>query len=172
RSIAGFLRGQATVCLLLGLFYGIALTVVGLSFGFLIGLCAGLISFIPFVGSIFGFVVGIGVSLVQAWPSWALPVTVAVVFAVGQFIEGNILSPPMVGGSVGLHPVWLMFALLVAGSLFGFLGLLVAVPAAAAIGVLVRFGLSRYLESPIYTGVSLPTRSETLRLSVRRDGDE
>jgi len=156
RAIAGFVRGQATVCLLLGLFYGIALTVVDLNFGFLIGLTSGLVSFIPFVGSIFGFLVSVGVALVQTWPGWQLPVIVAVIFAVGQFIEGNILSPRLVGSSVGLHPVWLMFALLVAGSLFGFLGLLVAVPVAAAIGVLVRFALGRYLSSPLYTGAARP----------------
>lgn len=156
RAIAGFVRGQATVCLLLGLFYGIALSVVGLSFGFLIGLTAGLISFIPFAGSILGLVVSVGVALVQGWPDWQLPAIVAAIFAVGQFIEGNILSPRLVGNSVGLHPVWLMFALLVAGSLFGFLGLLVAVPVAAAIGVLVRFALDRYLASPLYTGTPEP----------------
>jgi predicted PurR-regulated permease PerM len=151
-AIAGFVRGQATVCLLLGLFYGFALTIAGLNFGFLIGLTAGLVSFIPFVGSIFGFIVSVGVGLVQTWPEWQLPVIVAIIFVVGQFIEGNILSPRLVGSSVGLHPVWLMFALLVAGSLFGFLGLLVAVPVAAAIGVLMRFALGRYLASPLYTG--------------------
>ena len=92
----------------------------------------------------------------QTWPEWQLPVIVAVIFAVGQFIEGNILSPRLVGSSVGLHPVWLMLALLVAGSLFGFLGLLVAVPVAAAIGVLTRFALGRYLASPLYTGTMRP----------------
>jgi predicted PurR-regulated permease PerM len=151
-AIAGFVRGQASVCLLLGLFYAVGLSLVGLSFGFLIGMVTGLISFIPFVGSILGFVVSVGVALVQVWPDWQLPVVVAVIFAVGQFIEGNILSPRLVGGSVGLHPVWLMFALFAAGSLFGFLGLLVAVPVAAAIAVLVRFALDRYLSSPLYTG--------------------
>ncbi|MDQ0468345.1 AI-2E family transporter [Labrys wisconsinensis] len=152
RAIAGFVRGQATVCLLLGLFYGTGLSVVGLSFGFLIGLCAGFVSFIPYVGSILGFVVAMGVALVQSWPGWHLPALVAVVFGIGQFLEGNILSPRLVGSSVGLHPVWLMFALLAAGSLFGFVGLMVAVPVAAAIGVLVRFALGRYLDSPLYTG--------------------
>jgi predicted PurR-regulated permease PerM len=152
-AIAGFVRGQALVCLLLGLFYGTGLSLVGLSFGFLIGLCTGLVSFIPFVGSILGFVVSVGVALVQDWPSWHLPLIVAAIFGAGQFIEGNILSPRLVGGSVGLHPVWLMFALFAAGAFFGFLGLLVAVPVAAAIAVLVRFALGRYLASSFYTGV-------------------
>lgn len=151
-AIAGFVRGQATVCFLLGLFYGSSLTMLGVSFGFLIGLCTGLASFIPYVGSILGFVVTISVALVQSWPDWHLPVYVALVFGAGQILEGYVLSPRLVGGSVGLHPVWLMFALLAAGSLFGFIGLLVAVPVAAAIGVLVRFALSSYLASPYYTG--------------------
>lgn len=151
-AIAGFVRGQATVCLLLGLFYGSGLTLLGVSFGFLIGLCTGLASFIPYVGSILGFVVTVSVALVQVWPDWHLPVYVALLFGAGQILEGYVLSPRLVGGSVGLHPVWLMFALLAAGSLFGFIGLLVAVPVAAAIGVLVRFALSRYLASQYYTG--------------------
>jgi predicted PurR-regulated permease PerM len=160
-AIAGFVRGQATVCLLLGLFYGSCLTLAGVSFGFLIGLCTGLASFIPYVGSILGFVVTISVALVQVWPDWHLPVYVAIIFGAGQILEGYVLSPRLVGGSVGLHPVWLMFALLAAGSLFGFIGLLVAVPVAAAIGVLVRFGLRTYLGSPYYTGhvASLPPDS-------------
>lgn len=155
-AIAGFVRGQAIVCLLIGLFYAIGLSFTGLSFGFLIGLGAGLISFIPFVGSILGFVVAMGVAIVQFWPDWMMLVAVAAVFAVGQFLEGNILSPRLVGSSVGLHPVWLMFALIAFGALFGFVGLLVAVPVAAAIGVLVRFSLRRYLASTLYTGVPQP----------------
>lgn len=155
-AIAGFVRGQATVCLLLGLFYGTGLTFTGLSFGFLIGLGAGLISFIPYVGSVLGLVVAMIVALVQFWPDWHMLVAVAAIFAVGQFIEGNILSPRLVGQSVGLHPVWLMFALLAFGSLFGFVGLLIAVPVAAAIGVLLRFAMAQYLGSPLYTGVPRP----------------
>jgi predicted PurR-regulated permease PerM len=152
KAIAGFVRGQATVCVLLGLFYGSCLTFIGVGFGFLIGVCTGLASFIPYVGSILGFVVTLAVALVQSWPDWHLPVYVAIVFGLGQLLEGYVLSPRLVGGSVGLHPVWLMFALLAAGSLFGFIGLLVAVPVAAAIAVLVRFALGRYLASPYYTG--------------------
>jgi len=151
-AIAGFVRGQATVCLLLGLFYGVSLTFTGLSFGFLIGVCTGLAAFVPYVGAILGFCLAITVALVQSWPDWQLPLIVAIVFAIGQFLEGNILTPRLVGGSVGLHPVWLIFALLTAGALFGFVGLIVAVPVAAAIGVLVRFALRQYLASPLYTG--------------------
>jgi predicted PurR-regulated permease PerM len=151
-AIAGFVRGQATVCLLLGIFYGLGLTFADLSFGLLIGLCTGLAAFVPYVGAILGFAVAMTVALVQSWPDWQLPLVVAIIYAIGQFLEGNILSPRLVGSSVGLHPVWLIFALLSAGALFGFVGLLVAVPVAAAIGVLVRFALRQYLASPLYTG--------------------
>lgn len=152
QNIAGFVRGQALVCLILGTFYAIALTVVGLNFGLVIGLGAGLIGFIPFVGSITGLLVSVSVAIVQFWPDWTMVVLVLGIFVAGQFVEGNILQPRLVGRSVGLHPVWLMFALVAFGYLFGFVGLLVAVPLAAAVGVLCRFALERYLESPFYTG--------------------
>jgi len=152
KAVAGFVRGQGTVCLLLGVIYAVGLTVVGLNFGLLIGLFAGLISFIPYVGSLVGLVVALGVGMVQFWPEWGHILGVAVAFGVGQFIEGNILQPKLVGHSVGLHPVWLMFALFAFGTLLGFTGMLIAVPTAAAIGVLVRFLISRYQQSPLYTG--------------------
>jgi predicted PurR-regulated permease PerM len=152
KAIAGFVRGQGTVCLLLGMIYAVGLTVVGLNFGLLIGLFAGLISFIPYVGSLVGLVLALCVALVQFWPEWGGIVGVAVAFGIGQFIEGNILQPKLVGQSVGLHPVWLMFALFAFGSVMGFTGMLIAVPTAAAIGVLVRFVINRYQQSPLYTG--------------------
>jgi len=151
-ATAGFVRGQGTLCLVLGLMYAIGLTLTGLKFGVLIGLFAGLISFIPYVGSLTGLVLSVGLAFVQFWPDWLWIVAVAGVFFIGQFIEGNILQPRLVGKSVGLHPVWLMFALFAFGALFGFVGLLIAVPAAAAIAVLVRFAISRYLDSPLYKG--------------------
>jgi len=153
-STAGFVRGQGTLCLVLGLMYAFGLTLTGLNFGILIGLFAGLISFIPYVGSLVGLVLSVGLAFVQFWPDWTMIVAVACVFFTGQFIEGNILQPRLVGKSVGLHPVWLMFALFAFGALFGFVGLLIAVPAAAAVAVLVRFAIARYLESPLYTGHS------------------
>lgn len=152
QALAGFIRGQGTLCLILGLFYAAGLSIVGLNFGLLIGFIAGLISFIPYVGSIVGFVLSVGVALVQFWPDWVMIVAVAGIFAAGQFLEGNILQPRLVGSSVGVHPVWLMFALFAFGSLFGFVGMLIAVPATAAIGVLVRFALSQYMNSPLYWG--------------------
>ena len=151
-AIAGFVRGQGTLCIILGLLYAGGLTVVGLNFALLIGLFAGLISFIPYVGSLVGLVLALGVAIVQFWPDWLMVGAVALVFVIGQFIEGNILQPKLVGQSVGLHPVWLMFALFAFGALFGFVGLMVAVPAAAAVGVLVRFAISRYMASPLYRG--------------------
>ncbi|MGE0566162.1 MAG: AI-2E family transporter [Pseudolabrys sp.] len=152
RAIAGFVRGQSAVCLLLGSFYAVALTLSGLNFGLLIGLVSGLITFIPYVGSMTGLILSMGVAVAQFWPEWTWIAVVLAIFLVGQFIEGNILAPKLVGDSVGLHPVWLIFALLAFGYLFGFVGLLVAVPLAATIGVLARFALRRYLESSLYTG--------------------
>lgn len=151
RTLAGFIRGQATVCLCLGLIYGLGLSAVGLDLGLVIGMSAGVLSFIPYLGTIAGFVTGMGLALAQG-PDWHLPVLVAVVFAVGQVAEGNFLTPKLVGDKVGLHPVWIMFALLAFAALFGFVGLLLAVPLAAVIGVLVRFALGRYLSSPLYHG--------------------
>jgi predicted PurR-regulated permease PerM len=157
RAMAGFVRGQGTVCLVLGVFYALSLSLIGLNFGFLIGCIAGVIGFIPFVGSIVGFVLSVGVALFQFWPDWPWIVGVAGIFAFGQFLEGNFLQPRLVGGSVGVHPVWLMFALFAFGALFGFVGLLLAVPATAAIGVLVRFAIGRYEHSNLYRGTSTLT---------------
>ena len=151
-ATAGFVRGQGTLCLILAVFYAFGLTLTGLNFGILIGLFAGLISFIPYVGSLVGLVLSVGVAFVQFWPDWIMVAAVAGVFFTGQFLEGNILQPRLVGKSVGLHPVWLMFALFAFGALFGFVGLLIAVPAAAAVAVLVRYAISRYLGSPLYKG--------------------
>jgi predicted PurR-regulated permease PerM len=151
-ALSGFVRGQTLVCLLLGSYYAIGLSLAGLHFGLLIGLLAGLISFIPYIGSMTGLVLAIGVAIAQFWPEWTGVALVLAIFLFGQFIEGNILSPKLVGASVGLHPLWLIFALFAFGYLFGFLGLLIAVPVAAALGVLIRFAMRQYLASPIYTG--------------------
>ncbi len=154
--LAGFVRGQLTVCLVLGVFYAVALTAIGLQFGFLVGIVAGLISFVPYVGSVVGLLLSVGIATFQFWedPFWIL--ATAGIFFFGQFVEGNILSPNLIGKSVGLHPVWLILALSVFGTLFGFAGLLVAVPVAAAIGVLWRFLVERYRESALYTGREPP----------------
>ena len=138
--------------LLLGLFYAIALTLVGLNFGLLIGLIAGLLTFVPYIGSLTGLLIASAVAIAQFWPDWKWIVAVVTIFLVGQFVEGNIIAPKLVGERVGLHPVWIIFAMFAFGYLFGFVGLLLAVPLAAAIAVLFRFGLRRYLASPIFTG--------------------
>lgn len=162
-ALAGFIRGQGTVCLLLGLFYAAGLSLAGLKFGLAIGVLAGALTFIPYVGALLGGITAVGVALVQFWPDYTSVLLVAGIFALGQFLEGNFLSPKLVGDRVGLHPVWLMFALLAFGYLFGFVGLLLAVPLAAAAGVLVRFAIGQYLASRLYGGigpVSLPASVE------------
>jgi predicted PurR-regulated permease PerM len=151
-AIAGFVRGQSGVCLILGSYYAVALTIAGLNFGLLIGLLSGLISFVPYVGSLTGLLLGAGVAVVQFPPHYASIVVVVAIFLVGQFVEGYVLAPKLVGENVGLHPVWLMFALFAFGYMFGFVGLLVAVPLSAAVGVLTRFALRKYLTGPFYTG--------------------
>ena len=151
-AMAGFIRGQGSVCLVLGIFYAAALSFAGLKFGMAIGLLAGALTFIPYAGALIGGVLAIGVALVQFWPEYWSIGLVAAIFGVGQFLEGNFLSPKLVGKSIGLHPVWLMFALFAFGYAFGFVGLLLAVPLAAAVGVLVRFGLRQYLASLLYLG--------------------
>jgi predicted PurR-regulated permease PerM len=151
-ALAGFVRGQALVSLILGTFYAIALTIAGLNFGLLIGFAAGILNFVPYLGSTTGLLIAGGVAIAQFWPDWISVAAVIGIFFFGQFIEGYFLQPKLVGDRVGLHPVWLIFALFAFGYLLGFVGLLLAVPLAAATGVLVRFALRQYLSSPLYTG--------------------
>jgi predicted PurR-regulated permease PerM len=158
KTISAYVRGQSAVCVILGTYYALGLTFAGLSYGLLIGVVSGLISFIPYVGSLTALVLSLAVATAQFFPVWSSILIVAGVVLVGQFLEGNVLSPYLVGHSVGLHPVWLMLALIAFGYLFGFVGLLLAVPLAAAAGVLIRFGLQRYLASPLYTGVPPPSQ--------------
>ena len=151
KIISSFIRGQLSVCVLLGTFYAVGLSFVGLDLGMLVGFIAGIISFIPYVGSIVGFITAIAIAFAQ-FSDWVPIAQVVGVFAVGQFLEGNFLTPKLVGDSIGLHPVWVMFALLAGGVLLGFLGLMIAVPMAAVIGVLTRFGISKYKQSSLYKG--------------------
>jgi predicted PurR-regulated permease PerM len=155
-TIAAYVRGQSGLCLILGSYYATGLTVAGLSFGLLIGVISGLISFIPYVGSLTALILSLGVALAQFAPDWSRVAIVAGIVLFGQFLEGNVLAPKLVGESVGLHPVWLIFALFAFGYLFGFVGLLLAVPLAAGSGVLIRFALARYFASPLYTGYRPP----------------
>ena len=149
QKLAGFVRGQLSVAFLLGLIYAVALSIAGLKYGFLIGLAAGVLSIIPMVGSTLGLVVGVVVAWFQMG-EWSFVAIIASIFIVGQIVEGNILTPKLVGDSVGLHPLWIVFALMAGGSLFGILGMLLAVPVAAVIGVLVGFAILKYKKSPIY----------------------
>lgn len=150
-AVAGFIRGQSIVSSILAVYYILALGLMGLNFAFLIGVLIGILSFVPYIGTLIGFVISVGTAFLQFWPhDWISILIIIAIFMIGQFVEGYILQPKLVGSSVGLHPVWLMFSLLAFSFLFGFTGVLVAVPAAAAIGVLVRFALHLYLDSSIY----------------------
>ena len=151
-SMAGVIRGQGGVLLIDAAFYATALSLIGLNFGLVVGLMAGLLSFVPFVGFIFGFGLSVGIALVQFWPNWWMVALVAGIFLFWQFIEGNILYPKLVGSAISINPVWMMFALLALGAVFGFVGLLLAVPLAAIVGVLVRYGVAKYKASTLYLG--------------------
>ena len=158
--LAAFVRGQISVCIVLGVFYSVALMLAGLDYALVVGAIAGGVTFIPYVGALVGGALAIGLALFQFWGD---PVSIAIVagiFAIGQFLEGNVITPRLVGNSVGLHPVWLLFALSAFGTLFGFVGMLVAVPVAAAIGVLARFGIERYKSSRLYTGLATQAASD------------
>jgi predicted PurR-regulated permease PerM len=148
-TLSGFARGQAMVCVILGMFYGVALLLAGLDFGFVVGFLTGLISFVPYFGMLVGFLVGISIAIAQ-FGEFGPVAIVAVIFAVGQVLEGNVLTPKLVGERVGLHAVWIIFALMAGGALLGFVGILLAVPLMAVIGVLARFSLEQYLRSPLY----------------------
>lgn len=161
KTLAGFIRGQGTVCLILGVYYSVALMLVGLNFGLIVGVIAGALTFIPYVGALVGGILAIGLALFQFWGDWLWVVLVAVVFQSGQFVEGNILTPKLVGSSVGLHPVWLIFALSAFGAVFGFVGMLVAVPVAAALGVLTRFLIEQYRQSTMYRGAEAKAENGT-----------
>ncbi|MCC7427153.1 MAG: AI-2E family transporter [Alphaproteobacteria bacterium] len=149
RILSAWLRGQALCSLTLGLFYAIGLSAAGLELGLIVGLTAGILSFIPYVGTMTGAVASIGLAIAQ-FDAWQDVAIVAAVFMAGQILEGYVLAPKLVGSRVELHAVWVMFALLAGGTVFGFLGVLLAVPVSAAIGVLTRFWLRRYMASPFY----------------------
>ncbi|OJY27499.1 AI-2E family transporter [Gemmobacter sp. LW-1] len=160
RVLAAFVRGQISVCLILGTFYAVALMLAGLNYGIVVGAIAGAVTFIPYVGAIIGGALAMGLALFQFWGDWLQIGIVAGIFALGQFLEGNVITPKLVGNSVGLHPVWLLFALSAFGSVFGFVGMLVAVPVAAALGVLARFAIDQYKQSRLYLGLGPTARRD------------
>jgi predicted PurR-regulated permease PerM len=153
-TIGGFVRGQSAICLILSLFYAATLSLIGLNHGLLIGLAAGLISFVPYLGSLTALVISTCVGIAQFWPNGVLISIIPAIFFVGQSLADYALSPYLVGRRVNLSPVWVMFALFAFGYLFGFVGLLIAVPLAAAIGVLARFAFAQYYGSPFYSASS------------------
>jgi predicted PurR-regulated permease PerM len=167
QTLAAFIRGMGTVCLVLGTYYAFALWLVGLQFGLVVGFIAGLVTFIPYLGALIGGALAMGLALFQYWggvyvidgqnveiaTDWLRIALVGGIFMLGQVIEGNVLTPKLVGNSVGLHPVWLLLALSVFGSLFGFIGMLVAVPVAASLGVIARFLTGLYQGSLLFRGL-------------------
>ena len=146
-TLSAYAKGQATVCLVLMILYSIALWAVGLNQGLFIGVLTGFLSFIPYLGAIIGLLTSVALAFTQD-PSLIVPIMI-VFFVVGM-TESNILAPRLIGEKVGLHPVWIIFSLLAGASWFGFLGILVALPVGAIIGVVVRFGIEWYLTSPLY----------------------
>jgi len=155
-AVSAFIRGQGTVCLILAAYYSLALGAAGLRYGLLVGLVTGLMSFVPFVGWALGFITATSIAIVQFWPDLVPILVVVGIFVGAQVLDAGFLSPKIVGSKIGLHPVWLIFSLFVFSYLFGFVGVLLAVPIAAAFGVLVRFGLKLYLASPVYSGIDPP----------------
>lgn len=153
KTLAGFIRGQASVCLALATIYGVGLTLAGLDFGLTIGLIAGLVSFIPYFGTGVGLVASVGMALAQFDDPMRIGIVVAI-FMFGQVLDSLLFQPKWVGDSVNLHPVWVIFALFAGGALFGFTGMLLAIPVAAVVGVLVRYSRKRYMASRVYSGDS------------------
>lgn len=153
--LAGFIRGQALVCLIFATYYSVALSLTGLDFAIIIGTAAGILTFIPYLGAILGLIASVTVAFVQ-FSDLSRVLIVAVVYILGHVVEGNVVTPILVGDRVKLHPVWIIFALMAGGALFGFTGVLLAVPVAAVIGVVVRFGLRQYLASGFYDNVAQP----------------
>jgi len=164
-AVSAFIRGQGTVCVVLAIYYSVALTAAGLRYGLLVGLATGLMSFVPFVGWALGLITATVIATVQFWPEITPILIVVGIFAGAQVLDAGFLSPNIVGQKIGLHPVWLIFSLFVFSYLFGFVGVLVAVPIAAAIGVIVRFGLNAYLDSDLYRGhAAVPTAAPAPKL--------
>lgn len=159
-TIGGFVKGQAFVCLMIGTYYSIALTLAGLDFGIVVGIVIGVMAFIPYVGAFVGFMLSIGIALAQ-FTEWSSVGVVAGIFAVGQTLEAYLLIPYFVGNRIGLHPVWVLFALLAGGALYGFIGILFALPVGAAMGVLIRYLRDYYFRTPYYLGKMSGSREAT-----------
>ena len=155
QTLAGFLRGQMNVCLILSTYYAVLLSILGLHFSIVIGISTGMLVIVPYAGWALGAIIGIGVALFQ-FDSHAHTGAIAGVFLAGQVLEGYFLTPKLVGKKVGLHPVWIIFGMLCGAALFGFVGVLLAVPVTAVLGVLIRFATQHYLLSGYYRGDAKP----------------
>ena len=162
-AVAAFIRGQGAVCLCLGVFYAVGLTLVGLPYGSLVGLATGVMGFVPMVGWVMGTAIAMGIALVEFAPKFTPVLSVLAVMIAGMVLDTVLLSPRLVGKKVGLHPVWLIFALFAFSYLFGIVGTLVAVPVSAALAVLARFGIARYLDSEVYHGHEVVDPASELR---------
>lgn len=152
--LGAFIRGQFLVMLAQGVFYAIGMSAVGLKLGLLIGMIAGLISFVPYLGATIGLLLAIIAALVQSGMDWTLLLMVGAVFAAGQLLESYVLTPRIVGDKIGLHPVAVIFSVMAGGQLFGFLGMLLALPGAAVVNVLLRYAHERYRASRLYAGAT------------------
>jgi predicted PurR-regulated permease PerM len=149
-TLSGFVRGQAIVCVCLGVIYSTGLALNGLKYGATVGIIAGVLTIIPYVGTVFGWLTSVVLAAVQFSGDWLHIGLVVAVFVVGHLLEAYVLTPKLVGHRVGLHPIWILFALIAGVKLMGFTGVLIAVPTAAVIGVLVRFAVRQYKESTLY----------------------
>jgi predicted PurR-regulated permease PerM len=154
RVLSGFARGAALVCAMLALFYGVALSIAGLDFGLLIGFAAGALSFVPYLGTLIGFGAAVGMALIQFWPDWVRVVIVGAVFVFGNAVSDYVVTPRIVGDRFGLHPLWVLFGFFAGAALFGFVGMLISVPACALVGVIARFALRQYEASALYRGTT------------------
>lgn len=172
RKISGFVRGQILVAVILGVFYALACSIAGLKYGLVIGLIAGVLNIIPMLGSITGFVLGVSVAYVQTG-ELSFVAIIAGIFLFGQVVEGNFLTPKLVGDRVGLHPLWVFFALMAGGALLGITGMLIAVPVVAIFGVLIGFAIEQYKKSGFYSGevkeeISAPEKEKSKKASTKK----
>ena len=170
QKVSGFVRGQLTVAVILAVFYALACSLAGLKYGLVIGLLAGMLNIIPMLGSIVGFVLGTSVAYLQSGELMFTGI-IAGIFLFGQIIEGNFLTPKLVGESVGLHPLWVFFSLMAGGALLGITGMLIAVPVVAICGVLIGFAIERYKESAFYLG-GKAKRSKLAKKSMKKSSKE
>ena len=152
RVLAGFARGAALVCAILAIFYGVALSLAGLDFGLLIGITAGALSFVPYLGALVGFGASVGMALIQFWPDWMRVVLVGAIFVFGNVVSDYIVTPRVMGDRIGVHPLWVLFGFFAGAALFGFAGMLASVPACAVIGVVARFAIQQYKASAFHRG--------------------